>query len=118
MYKDQGIPVIRHRFDPTTKTLVETRSKDLFLRGPISMTWLSAAASLPGKTFHLAIAIQWLHGMATTSEFKLTGKALNLLSLSRYAAADGLKRLEALGLIKVNRQPGKRPLIRIATTAK
>jgi len=82
------------------------------------MAWLSAAASLPGKALHLAIAIQWLHGMATTSEFKLTGKALELFSLSRDATADGLKRLEALGLIRVDRQPGKRPLIRVIITTK
>jgi hypothetical protein len=81
------------------------------------MVWLNAAAKLPGKAINLGIAIWWLHGMAKTKTFKLTGKALNQLGVSRDAASSALKRLEAQGLIRVQRSPGQRPTVEILPVA-
>ncbi len=77
------------------------------------MAWLNATAKLPGKTLNVGIAIWWLAGMAKTKTFKLTGKALKQLEVSREAASDALKRLEARGLIRVQRSPGQRPTVEI-----
>lgn len=77
------------------------------------MEWLNQAAKLPGKALNLGVAIWWLHGMAKTKSFKLTGKALDQLNLSRDAASSALKRLELQGLIKVQRPPGQRPIVEI-----
>ena len=41
-----------------------------FLKGPIPMAWLNAAAKLPGKTLNVGIAIWWLAGMSKTTAFK------------------------------------------------
>ena len=77
------------------------------------MAWLNEAARLPGKALNLGIAIWWLAGMAKTKTFKLTGKALDQLGVSRDAASGALKRLEARGLIRVQRSPGQRPTVEI-----
>ena len=81
------------------------------------MAWLNEAARLPGKALNLGIAIWWLAGMAQTKTFKLTGKALAQLGVSRDAAADALKRLEGRGLIRVQRAPGQRPTVEILSVA-
>jgi len=81
------------------------------------MEWLSEAAKLPGKALNLAIAIWWLAGMSKTTAFKLTGKALDQVDISRDAAASALNRLEAQGLIRVQRSPGQRPTVEILAIA-
>jgi hypothetical protein len=112
---DSGIPTRRLQLDPTTGVLLESPPKILFLRGPIPMVWLERAASLPGKAFQLGTALWWLYGMSKGKSFKVTQKALKYFHISRDAASDGLKRLEQLGLIKVERNPGKRPVVFIVT---
>ena len=81
------------------------------------MAWLNEAAKLPGKAINVGIAIWWLAGMAKTYTFKLTGKALDQLDVSRDAASSGLKRLEAQGLIRVQRAAGQRPTVEILSVA-
>jgi DNA-binding MarR family transcriptional regulator len=88
-----------------------------FLKGPIPIAWLNVAAKLPGKTLNVGIAIWWLAGMSKTTAFKLTGKSLNQLGVSRDAASDGLKRLEECGLVLVKRSPGQRPTVQILPIA-
>ena len=77
------------------------------------MAWLKAAAELPGKAFQLGIAIWWLRPMSKSENFKLTQKALDYVGISRDATYDALKRLEARGLIRVQRPPGQRPIVGI-----
>lgn len=103
----------RYRFNQITGSMEDVPFKELFLKGPISMDWLSRAAALPGKALHLAIAIQWLAGMAKTSVFVLTRKALALFDVGPDAKADALKRLENQGLIRVERCPGKRHRVEV-----
>jgi len=111
--KDQDIPVKRYQLDMMSGELVEKPLKQLFLRGPIPLNWLSMASALPGKTLNLAIGLWWLKGMSNNNEFKLTKKALEVLNVSRDASYDALKRLEAAGLIKVRRSKGSRPTVTI-----
>ena len=72
---------------------------------------MGASAKLPGKALHVATAVQWLVGMNASKPFKLTRKAQDLFGISIDAAQDGLKALEAAGLVKLVRSPGKRPMI-------
>jgi hypothetical protein len=110
---DRSIPVKRVRHDSSTGQYIDAPMSVPFLKGPIPMAWLNATAKLPGKTLNVGIAIWWLAGMAKTKTFKLTGKALKQLEVSREAASDALKRLEARGLIRVQRSPGQRPTVEI-----
>ncbi len=114
---DRSIPVKRVRRDSSTGQYIDAPMSVPFLKGPIPMAWLNATAKLPGKTLNVGIAIWWLAGMAKTKTFKLTGKALKQLEVSRDAASDALKRLEARGLIRVQRSPGQRPTVEILSVA-
>ena len=107
----------RVRLDSSTGKHVDAPLTAPFLKGPIPMVWLNEAAKLPGKALNLGLAIWWLAGMAKTTAFKLTGKALEHLDISRDAAADALKRLEERGLIRVQRAPGQRPTVEILSVA-
>jgi len=81
------------------------------------MAWLNEAAKLPGKALNLGIAIWWLAGMSKTTAFKLTGRALDQVDISRDAASSALNRLEAQGLIRVQRSAGQRPTVEILAIA-
>ena len=118
MYRDdRSIPVKRVRLDSSSGQYIDAPMSVPFLKGPIPMAWLNAAAKLPGKTLNVGIAIWWLAGMSKTTAFKLTRKALNQLGVSRDAASDALKRLEDNGLILVKRSPGQRPTVEIVPVA-
>lgn len=110
---DRDVPVKRLQLDATTFKLVESPKAALFLRGPIPLAWLGSAASLPGKTLNVGIALWWLHGIAKGKPFKLTQKALRTLNVERDAASAALVRLEKAGLIRVVRKPGQRPLVSV-----
>ena len=114
---DRSIPVKRVRHDSSTGQYIDTPMSVPFLKGPIPIAWLNAAAKLPGKTLNVGIAIWWLAGMSKTTAFKLTRKALNQLGVSRDAASDALKRLEENGLIMVKRLPGQRSTVEILPVA-
>jgi hypothetical protein len=114
---DRDVPVKRLQLDGVTGKLVESPKAALFLRGPIPLDWLGSAASLPGKTLHVGIALWWLHGMAKGKPFKLTQKALQTLNVERDAASAALVRLEQAGLIRVERQSGQRPTVSMVAGA-
>lgn len=88
-----------------------------FIKGPIPVGWISQAAALPGKALHLALAIQWLSGMNKGAPVKVSKKALAHFCISTDAYRDGLKRLEAMGLIAVTRLPGQSPFVRVLQPA-
>ena len=114
---DMSISVKRVRNDSSTGQFIDAPMSVPFLKGPIPMAWLNAAAKLPGKTLNVGLAIWWLAGMSKTTAFKLTRKALNQLGVSRDAASDALRRLEDNGLILVKRLPGQRPTVEIVPVA-
>jgi hypothetical protein len=84
-----------------------------FLKGPVPLPWLEAAAKLPGKSFHAAIALWYaagLTGSATVSLSNLGGHRFGFDRSSKYRA---LAWLEEAGLIKVERKLGRSPLVTI-----
>jgi hypothetical protein len=114
---DTSVPVKRLRLSPVTGTLVETKPTALFLKGPVPLDWISAAAKLPGKALAVGIALWWLGGMSKGGEVKVTKTALNALNVSRDAYYDGLKRLEEANLITIIREPGKKAHVHIVRTS-
>lgn len=87
-----------------------------FLRGPIPMKWLSAAAAASGhgSGFKVAIAIWYLSGLHRQARtVKLAGEALRDLDIKRHAAHRGLAALEKAGLVAVERRPGQSPVVTI-----
>jgi len=110
---DLNIPVKRLRPNLESGQIEEVPQSVPFLKGPIPLWWLTRAAKLPGKATALGIALWWIHGMSKNDSFKLTRKALEAMNVSRDAATDGLRRLEADGLVSVQRAKGKRPVVQI-----
>ena len=112
MGKDRRLEV-----DRATGALMPVRQKAHFLKGPIPMPWLSKAADLPGKSLNVALAIHWLYGMARGKSVTITQLALANFRVSNDAYLDALPRLEAAGLIRVQRAAGRRAIITVLSTA-
>lgn len=87
--------------------------RELFLKGPVPLNWLTKAATLSGKTLNVGIALWWQYGMSNGKPFKLTRKSLQSLCVERDACGDAIRRLEQAGLISVERKPGQRPTVLI-----
>jgi DNA-binding MarR family transcriptional regulator len=81
------------------------------LKGPIPWDWLCKAASETGRALHVAIALWFLAGVKKTGRVKLSGAILRSLGVTRHSAARGLKKLEAANLVKVERFPGRNPIV-------
>ena len=109
---DRFIPYEKLRY---TQGLGFSKAKQvsLFIKGPIPMDWISAAAKLPGKAIHVALALYWMDGMNPQKRFKITRRALELFKVSDDAYRDALLRMEAAKLIRVSRSPGQRALVEI-----
>jgi len=118
-HPDAGIPAKRLKFvkSEVGSGYAATPNTPPFIKGPISVAWLSQAAALPGKALHLALAIHWLTGMNKGAPVKVSKKALTHFCISTDAYRDGLKRLETAGLITVARLPGQSPNVRIVQPA-
>jgi len=110
---DSQVPTVRLRFDAATGEMVEQHKSEPFLKGPISIVWLNQAALLGGKTLNVALAICWLSGMNGNQPVKLSKKALKLFHVSSDAALDALSRMEASGLIRLQKNPGQRTSIEV-----
>jgi hypothetical protein len=75
------------------------------------LDWIGRAACLPGKTLHVALALQYLAGLQKTHTVKLGAKALAVLGVARDAKYDALDRLQEAGLITVVRTRGRAPVV-------
>lgn len=111
--EDLSTPTTLLRRDRVTGALLPVRHTAPFLKGPIPMAWLQSAAGLPGKALSVAVAIRYLAGMIGMSGIRLNRRVLRDMRISRDACSDGVRRLEAAGLIRVTRSPGARPHIDI-----
>lgn len=96
------------------------KTGERFLRGPIPMGWLcaAAAASGHGSGFKVAIAIWYLSGLNKQAKtVKLSGSVLRQMSIERHAAYRGLESLEKARLLSVERRPGRSPIVTILDMA-
>jgi hypothetical protein len=114
---DAQINTLKHCFSLDTGGMIIKKVTEPFLKGPISIAWLSRAAFLPGKAINVALAIQWIFGMSANNPIKLTKKSMVIFNFSSDAANDALRRLESEGLISVQRHPGQRPWIEVVSTS-
>ena len=106
----------RLRFDSEAGHYIEFRQTSLFLKGPIPLAWLSVASALPGKALNVALAVRWVADMSKEGEVHVTKAALQHFGLSGDAYRDGLKRLEAAGLVTVSRKAGQRARVKILSS--
>jgi len=84
-----------------------------FIKGPISLKWISMAARLPGKALHVALVLKFFEGLTRSRKILLSNRILNLFGVDRFAKARALKELEQADLISVVRKQGCSPLVTI-----
>jgi hypothetical protein len=87
------------------------RSSRRFIKGPIPLSWIGKAAHLPGKTLHVALALQYLAGLTKSDTVRLSAKTLDVMGVARNVKADALARLQHAGLISVHQLPGRAPVV-------
>jgi hypothetical protein len=87
------------------------RIKGRFLKGPVDWDWLTAAARLPGRALHLAIAISYLEGFKQSGTVKLRPSVIRELGMDPHASYRALRQLEDTGLLSVVRARGKAPAV-------
>lgn len=82
-----------------------------FLKGPIPLPWLEAAALLPGKSLHVAVALWYLGGLQKCRVIALSNIVGARFGLDRNSKYRGLAALEDAGLITIVRKLGRAPLV-------
>jgi hypothetical protein len=88
-------------------------SRKPFLKGPISLDWLSAAAHLSGRTLHVALALQHSAALQKSMTVKVPRKIREAFGISDGLYGHALKRLENAKLVTVERENGKAPQVTI-----
>jgi len=87
-----------------------------FIRGPIPLEWMTKAARVEGKTLHVGIALWFLAGLKRSRKVTLFQSKLRLFGVGRQASYRALCRLEAAGLVSVERHRGRSPIVTILLT--
>jgi hypothetical protein len=119
-----GVPVTdaalaKHRQAPTRARLPRPLPGEQYLGGPIPMSWLRVAAALPGKAFHLAVAL-WFEagrrrGKSPTAHLSAaTYRSFGLAS--RNTRDRALEALAGAGLVRVETRTGRPVLITIVAS--
>jgi hypothetical protein len=96
-----------------SKALPRHRKGELFLKGPIPLSWLGLAARLPGKALAVGVAVWFLGWVEKRRQVKLTGKTCRRFGLNRYAVRRGLDALEEARLVTAERHSGRTPIVTI-----
>ena len=89
------------------------KTGERFLKGPIPLNWLEAAARLPGRSLHAGIALWYAAGLARSRTIPLSNISGVRFSLDRNAKYRALAWLEDARLIAVERNPGRAPIVTI-----
>ncbi len=88
-----------------------------FLKGPVPLIWLEAAARLPGKSLHAGVALWYAAGLTRSASVPLSNISGLKFGLDRNAKYRALDWLEGAGLIAVERKLGRAPVVTILQTS-
>lgn len=90
------------------------KSPSEFLKGPIPLAWLTAAAKINGKApLAVALALRFEAGRRKSREVTLTTAILERFDVNRKAKYRALNSLESAGLIRVRRRLRRNPVVTI-----
>lgn len=84
-----------------------------FLKGPVPLAWLEAAARLPGRSLHAGLALWYAAGLMRSATVTLSNISGVRFGLDRNAKYRALEWLEGAGLVKVERKLGRAPVVTI-----
>ena len=111
------INVPAERVDTASSVGRRERRADRFLKGPIPLNWIREHVQCPAD--RLLLVLRAHSDMQRSSEIKVTADVLRDAGITdRKAAYRAIKRLEVSGSVLVSRKPGRRPVTRLAQTAK
>lgn len=105
----------RQAFVPRDETEPGRKSEG-FIKGPLPLGWMQRASCLPGKTLQVALTLWYLAGLKKTDSVPLASKQLAAMGVSRDAKYDALSRMTLAGLISVQKQSGKAPIVTLLTS--
>jgi hypothetical protein len=119
IYSNKDTPNQDH--DKIKETEVQTRFTrqsrirrgERFLKGPIPLPDIAAAARLPGKALALFLLVHHQTALTGKPIITLPSKLLRDLGISRGAKARGLALLENTGLVTVTRSRGRAARIQL-----
>jgi hypothetical protein len=89
---------------------IETKpapNSNRFLKGPIPWDWIIRASGLPGPALTIGLCLWRLKGATRKDTVALGNAELRPFGIDRAAKSRGLAALEKVGLIKVDRNPGR-----------
>ncbi len=93
-----------------------TRRKNRFLKGPIPLEWLQRAGGLPGDTLKAGVLVWHAAGLARSQAgLTLPPRLWQGWYRDRSTLYRALERLEAAGLVVVDRRRGRSPTVCIVT---
>jgi len=92
------------------------RCSKMFIKGPIPLGWITKAASVEGKTLHVALVLWFLAGLKRSHKVTVSQSKLRVFGVSRQASYRALFRLEGAGLVSVERHRGRNPIVTIRLT--
>ena len=105
------------REQPENRPPPRHRPGQRFLKGPIPLSWLTAAADQPGKALHVGVVLWFLAGLDSRREVRLSGSVARRFGLNRHAVYRGLAALESVRLVSVVRHAGRNPLVTLLDAA-
>jgi hypothetical protein len=115
MYVAAGDP-IETRAEKLEEVEAPTVGKlDRFLKGPVPWNWLVRASKLPGTALILGLCLWRLKGATRSNSVWLGNSELQPFGIDRAAKSRGLAALEKAGLIAINRNAARRPIVTILT---
>lgn len=97
-----------------TDTKQENQDLEVTVRKTeVSRAWILKAARLPGKSLHLAIALQFEAFDQCKREVELGNVAWQRFGVDRNSKYRSLAWMESMGLIAVERKIGRAPVVTI-----
>ena len=79
----------------------------------IPLDWARTAASLPGKAAAVSLALWFIVGIRKSPTVVLSGVLLRCFGIHRLAGRRALEKLEAAGLVRVERTGKKSPRVNL-----
>lgn len=114
---DSAVNLEDYRVDSTTLPRKATPRVATLVKGArylgrnVPMDWLECAAGLPGAAFKVAVALAHQAAIEKANTVKPPTALLRRFGVRRGPEDRALRRLEALGLIAVERHQGRRPRV-------
>jgi len=103
----------------SVRLVPRTKKTGRFIKGPLPLDWVLRAANLPGSyPMKVAISLWYQAGLHRTNTVKVASRATDDWGVNCKARYRALGALEEVGLISVQREKGKSPVVTILDIGK